>query len=138
MISLRLKQTKTDQARKGVKVVMGKTGDDVCPIMALLHYLSLRGATPGPLFQWQNGTPLTRVRFVAEVRLAFEKARLPAKDFVGHSFHIRAATTAAAVELEDSTIQTLGRWKSAAYLLYVKLDPRCLATVSQSLARCQI
>lgn len=138
VISLQLKQTKTDQIRKGVKVIMGRTGDELCPVTALLHYLSLRGAAPGPLFQWTEGTPLSRVRFAAEVRLALDRAQLPAKDFAGHSFRIGAATTAAAAGLEDSTIQTLGRWKSAAYLLYVKIDPRRLAKVSQSLASCQI
>lgn len=115
---------------------MGKTGDDICPVAALLRYLSLRGPCPGPLFRWREGTPLTRVRFVAEVRSALEQAHLPAKDFAGHSFRIGAATTAAG--LEDSTIQTLGRWKSTAYLLYVRIDPRRLAAVSQSLANCQI
>lgn len=109
MISLRLKRTKTDQIRKGVKVVMGMG------YAALLHYLSLRGDTPGPLFRWKDayGTPLTRVRFV---RSALERARLPAKDFARQSFRI---TTAAG--LEYSTIQTLGRWKSAAYLLYQRV-----------------
>ena len=50
MVSLQLKQSKTDQIRQGVKVVMGKTGDDICPIAALLHYLSL-GLQPWPSVQ---------------------------------------------------------------------------------------
>lgn len=134
MVSLRLKHSKTDQARTGVKVVMGRTGDEICPVTALLKYLAVRGNIAGPLFQWKDGTPLTKVRFVAEVRSALSQAHLPAKDFAGHSFRIGAATTAAAAGLEDSVIQTLGRWKSAAYLLYVKMDPRRLAAVSLSLA----
>ena len=37
--------------------VIGKTGDDICPMSALLSYLVLRGNKPGPLFQWENGSP---------------------------------------------------------------------------------
>ncbi len=34
----------------------------------------------------------------------------------GHSFHIRSATAAAQAGLEDSTIQSLERWSSSAFL----------------------
>ena len=43
-ISLVIKQSKMDQERKGVTIVIGKTGDDICPVSALLSYLALRGA----------------------------------------------------------------------------------------------
>ncbi len=42
----------------------------------------------------------------------------------GHSFRIGAATTAVVVGIADSSIQTLGRWQSAAFLIphdYVSL-----------------
>ena len=137
-LSMRLKKTKTDPFREGVRVTIGVTKDDLCPIGAMMAYLVYRGSKDGPLFCWPDGTPLTRTRFVQETRTALTKANLPAKDFAGHSFHIGAASTAAAVGLEDSLIQTLGRWKSAAYLLYVRLDPGQLAKVAVSLASCQI
>ena len=138
MITLLLRHSKTDQARKGVRVVMGKTGNDLCPVSALLRYLALRGNGPGPLFLLADGRPLTKSRLVKEIRSALEEANLPAKNFAGHSFRIGAATTAAAVGMEDSLIQTLGRWRSSAFLLYVRLDIRRLASVSNSLANCPI
>ena len=52
----------------------------------------------------------------------------------GTQFRIGATTMAATVGMEDSLIQTLGRWKSTAYLLYVELDPSKLAAVSRVLA----
>ena len=47
IVAFLLKQSKTDQAREGVKVHMGKTGDDICPVKALLDYLRLRGQKEG-------------------------------------------------------------------------------------------
>ena len=75
IISLLIKQSKTDQGREGTRVVIGKT-DNLCPVSALLAYLSQRGNNPGPLFQWQNGTALTKPRFVGEVRLALTICQL--------------------------------------------------------------
>ena len=138
IIFLLIKQSKTDQAREGVKVYMGKTGDDVCPVKALLHFLRLRGSKAGPLFVWKDGSPLQKPQFNKAVKLALTQAKLPAEKFAGHSFRIGAATTAASAGLEDSTIQTLGRWKSSSYLLYIRLEPRRLAAVSPALARCAL
>ena len=134
IVSLFIKQSKTDQERVGVRVIIGRTGDDLCPISALLDYLRLRGSAPGALFIWQDGTPLTQSSFVTATRQALSAANLPAQDFAGHSYRIGAATTAAMAGIEDSTIQTLGRWKSASYRLYVRLDPQHLAAVSSTLS----
>ena len=40
MISLNIKCSKTDQGRVCCQVILGKTVDDLCPIMALLDYLT--------------------------------------------------------------------------------------------------
>ena len=137
MISL-LRRTKTDQARKGVKIVLRKTGRELCPVKALLEFLEVRGMDPGPLFRLSDGQPLTRQRFVEEVRRALLKANLPAKDFAGHSFRIGAATSASAAGVEDSTIQALGRWKSSAFLKYIRASPKHLARVSKMLSSINI
>ena len=94
---------------RGVKLVVGRTHDDLCPVTALLLYLSRRGSAPGPLFMWEDRRPLSKSRFVEEVQQGFLSANLPAHLYAGHSFHIGAATTAASAGIEDSTIQTLGR-----------------------------
>ena len=128
LISLNIKYSKTDQSRIGIRVVLGKTGDDLCPVSVLLQYLSRRGSKAGALFQWENRTPLSKIKFVEATRQALSAAHLPAKDYAGHSFRIGAATTAAMSGLEDSTIQTLGRWKSSSYQLYIQANPRQLAS----------
>ena len=67
------------------------------------------------------------------VRDALRRAGVNAGCYAWHSFRIGAATTAAARGLEDSTIQTLGRWKSLAYLEYIRIPRQQLASYSARL-----
>ena len=138
VISLNIKRSKTDQGAVGVRVILGETDDDICPVSVLMEYLSRRGDSPGALFQWDNRVPLSKTKFVEAVCQALTTAGLPAKDYSGHSFRIGAATTAATAGLEDSTIQTLGRWKSSAYQLYIRTSPQHLAAVASTLSRCAV
>ena len=43
VIHLQIKASKTDPFHRGVTVVLGKTGKDLCPVKALLNYLRVRG-----------------------------------------------------------------------------------------------
>ena len=71
-----------------------------------------------PLFVRLGGTPFTRVYLIQEVqRLAL--ANGIAGNFTGHSFRRGAATWASRQGLGADQIQKLGRWKSAAYQLYI-------------------
>ena len=132
---IRLKQSKTDQLRKGVTVVLGKTDQaPLCPVSAMISYLVVRGMTPGPAFKWSDGHYLTRANFVTEVKRALELTGRDSSCFNGHSFRIGAASTAAARGMEDSLIKTLGRWESDAYQRYIKLSRRDLAQYSKTIA----
>ena len=55
-------------------------------------------------------------------------------NYAGHSFRMRAATTAAAAGVEDSTIQVLGRWSSDALKRYIRLSQEDLAKLSAHMA----
>ena len=129
-----LKRSKTDQFHRGVAVYLGATGNDLCPVAAVLAYVAVRGEDPGPFFRFGDGTPLTKVRFVTGVRDALRRAGISDVRYSGHSFRIGAATTAAAAGIQDSTIQTLGRWSSAAFLTYIRTPRSRLAQFSRSLA----
>ncbi len=94
----------------------------------MLAYLVARGKGEGPLFRFSDGRPLTRQRLVLTVKDALDKAGVDPGHYSGHSFRIDAATTAAARGLEDSTVRTLGRWKSLAYLDYIKIPREQLAS----------
>ena len=135
MLYVHIKQSKTDQLRQGVTIVLGKSEQfPLCPLTAMLGYLVVRGNSSGPLFTWKDGVFLTRANFVAAVKKALESAGLDTSNFNGHSFRIGAATTAAARGMEDSMIKTLGRWESDAYQRYVKIPRQELADYTKILA----
>ena len=102
--------------------------------MAILPLLARRGAMPGPLFQFQDGSFLTREKFVAEVRQLLLAANINAEPYAGHSFRIGAATTAAHAGMDAALIQTLGRWRSSAYQLYIRIPCESFAFVCSVLA----
>ena len=94
----RIKASKTNVFRKGVSVYLGVTGTDLCPVAAILSYMTLQGKTaadrknqqekPAPFFRFSDGSPLTRDKLVAELRRPLRAAGLDDSNFAGHSFRI--------------------------------------------------
>ena len=135
MIQFHLKVSKCDQYGSGTDVVIGRTGTSLCPVVALTQYLEVRGDQPGAFFLDTAQKLITKPRFVSQIREILSTIGLPQHHFAGHSFRIGAATTAAAVGIEDSTIQMLGRWHSAAFLQYIRTPKERLAALSSTLAQ---
>ena len=73
LLKITLKQSKTDPFRVGVDVFVGRTNYPLCTVAAVLSYLVSRVPKPGPLFILQNGKPLKRASFVAELKEALEQ-----------------------------------------------------------------
>ena len=134
MLRFRLRQSKTDQFGRGVDVVLGKTGCDLCPVAAVLGYVSTRGNQQGPFFLKSTNRPLLKQEFITEIRRVLAALGLPDHQYAGHSFPIGAATSAALAGVEDSTIQLLGRWQSSAFLRYIRTPHERLAAVSSAIA----
>ena len=134
VMRVRLKQSKTDPFRQGVDIFLGTTKTSLCPVMAMLAYLALRGRSAGPLFIRSNGSPLTRSHLVDSVKSALRQCGIDPAKYNGHSFRIGAATTAAACGIPDATIKMLGRWESSAYSLYIKTPRAQLASIATQLA----
>lgn len=137
LIRVRIKQSKTDPFRQGVHIFLGRTNNQLCPVAAMLSYLTSRGTSPGPLFKFDDGSPLTRARLVDHLREALSRAGIDQSCYSGHSFRIGAATTAAARGVEDSLIKTLGRWESSAYQLYIRTPRAQLAAITRTLSSSQ-
>ena len=133
MITVTIKQSKTDPFRVGCKLCLGKTSKDVCPISALLPYLAIRGAGYGPLFILASGAYLTRRSFASLLSETLQEAGVDSKGYNTHSFRIGAATTAKEKGISDVHIKMLGRWQSNAYQLYVRTPQKRLAQLSEQL-----
>ena len=137
MIRIYLRKAKADPFGRGVEVFLGKTGQQLCPVTALLGYLGVRPQTPGdaPLFVNHEGTPFTKEVFVRKVKSALSRAGINHQAYSGHSFRIGAATAAAMCNVPAHTIKMLGRWSSDAYMLYIRQHRSHLAAVSSLLVR---
>lgn len=135
VVKVRLKRSKMDQLGQGVDVFVGRTRNILCPVEAIGQYVARRGSHSGCFFQFENNSPLTKPKFVAKIREVLEAIGLPYTCFAGHSFRIGAATAAAHAGVEDSVIQLLGRWSSAAFLAYIRTPREELAQYSCLLSR---
>ena len=132
-VFLWLSHSKTDQFGKGCSIVFSRSDGHLCPVTALMSYLNLRGSSPGPLFQFGDGTPLTRNRLNARLQDILKAAGWHGR-YTLHSFRVGAATTAASLGFPEYLIKALGRWSSDAYKVYIKLPVQRLSLACKSLA----
>jgi len=49
--SLHLRHSKTDHFGKGVAITLARTGSTICPVTALVNYLTIRGPSEGALLE---------------------------------------------------------------------------------------
>ena len=99
-------------------------------------FISVRGATSGPLFCWPGGAPTKRSIFVEQLNRALRFCNLDPTLYKAHSFRISAATWAAAKGLSDAQIRQLGRLKSNAFLSYIICTPSLSTHAARSCVIC--
>ena len=128
-----IKCSKTDPFRVGCDIYVGRGIGLICPVVALGNFLARRGPSPGPLFCYADGRPLTRQQLSSTVQAILHSAGYTGS-YSGHSFRIGAATTAATRGIPDHLIKTLGRWSSDAYQRYIRTPVGSLTQVSSHLA----
>ena len=133
MLRVHLRVSKCDQFGRGANIYVGKADGPRCPVVAVVAYMAARGPTAGPFFCNQQGRPMLKTYFIAELRKALTAAGLDQTAFAGHSFRIGAATAAAQAGVPDSTIQILGRWSSAAFLTYIRTPQHQLASLTKNI-----
>ena len=133
LMRVRLRDTKTDRARKGVTVTVGPTGRSVCAVTAMAAFISMRpnAAPTDPLFIFEDGVILRRRALVRFTKVLLKNAGVDNTLYAGHSFRIGGATDLASRGVPDHEIQAAGRWTSDAFKRYVRFaDDRHLARAS--------
>ncbi len=122
-------------SEKALPLFLGRTGEKLCPVAAILGYMAIRPQCEGPLLVWGDHTLLRQDRFAQATRAILREAGFNPSQYSGHSFRIEAATSAVARGVPDHLIKTLERWQSEAYQLYIRCPPESLATIATHLAR---
>lgn len=102
-------------------VISAHAGSPFCPVQAIKSYLAVRRNSPGPLFIFPGGTPVSKSFFGDQLKKSLAWAGLSNSSYKGHSFRIGAATTAAMQGVADEEIQRMGRWKSQAFKKYIRI-----------------
>lgn len=100
--------------------VLLKKSLPICPVTLMAEYLSVRQAKQGPLFSWPDGSPILRSQFIDELNRSLAFCGLDSARYKSHSFRIGAASWAAAQGQSDLQIKRFGRWKSNAFLKYIR------------------
>ena len=134
MVAIRVKASKTDQFGQGVTIYLGVTKNELCPVTALLQYLTIQPARECLLFISREGKFLTKPWLVEKVRKALTAAGIDSTHYSGHSFRIGTATTSATCGVSDNLIKTRGRWSSSAIQSYIKIPSIDLAQAPSVLA----
>ena len=134
-LRLHLKSSKTDPYRQGCSLLIAPSQHSVCAVRALRKYLSIRIVTgSAPLYVFSSGLYLTRDKVTTVLRTLLQRLNIPTELYASHSFRIGAATTAAEAGLPPWLIQTLGRWSSNCFTLYIRTPPSILQKVPSMLA----
>ena len=100
---------------------------------ALGNFLAVCGPSPGLLFCYTEGRPLTHHLLSSSVQSILHLVGLSGS-YSRHSFRIAAARTAASRGLPEHLIKTLGWWFSYAYQCYFRTSAGSLIQVSGQLA----
>ena len=85
IMQVTIKASKTDPFCHGMSVYIGRSKNSLCPVSALLNYLTVRGSNPGMLFHFHDNTPLTKSRFTSRFRDLLKLAGLDDTSYAGHS-----------------------------------------------------
>ncbi|XP_039527431.1 uncharacterized protein LOC120479218 [Pimephales promelas] len=125
-ISFLIKQSKTDQTKKGHFIYIFNLSSPIQPFQTILAYLQLRNSHAKsplePLFIDDSNKPVTRFWFQKHLKSVLQLSGIPAENFSSHSFRIGAATSAAQKGLSQQQIQALGRWSSDAFQTYIRTN----------------
>ena len=132
-IVVKVKVSKCDPFRRGQAVELAPSGRSICPVRAMSKHLQNCKSSDRPVFIFTDGKFLTR-RLVSSIMKQLIGNDKNCARISSHGFRIGAATTAAAANIPDRIIKTLGRWSSDTYQLYIRTPSEAVSKVPRLLA----
>ena len=118
ILQIELISYKHSKGEKAIVEITAQKSKYICPLKNLQKYLEHRGPGEGPLFKIGKKA-LTKARFNTLLKKCSETAGYE-PPFTSHCFRIGGATEAALEGRTDTEIKLLGRWKSNAFIKYVR------------------
>ena len=113
-----IQKSKTDQIGSSTKVDITPHNNFILHPVATIKHVSPVAET-AILLTHLNTKPLTKYQFQAVLQKALQFIGVPGH-FRSHSFRIGMATELAKMGLSESEIKAKGRWRSSAYLSYIR------------------
>ena len=121
-------------AAHGFDVHVGCSGALVCAVCIMHHFISSYPASPhDPLFALSSGQALTYEAYNSAIKQLVRALGLNPKNYSSHSLRAGAATQAAQTGLDPDSIKRLGRWRSQAYMVYLRPPPESYARFAPKL-----
>ena len=117
-----LQYSKCDKYGVGITVYIPcNPNRDVCPVLLMRRWLSRFSSATDPIFVWPSGQLMTTASFIRWLRRMLSLCGYDDSLYAGHSLRRGGAVTAKAAGASDPLIQTLGRWTSDAFKIYLRL-----------------
>jgi len=120
-VSLVLKVTKNNQYGHPMCIKLPCESEKlICPVNNLGIFLAMRPRSNGNLFIHENMQSVTRCQFSSVLNKVLSQLGFNCKVYKTHSFRIGRATQLASMGFPDEVIMRLGRWKSDAFMSYIR------------------
>ena len=124
VLQVYLKSPKEARLSDGVMVDLFSTSSFFCPVVAFKKYISslpFMLEENSPVFRSSSGVGYTGAGFNADLKILLSgQVDYSKGKITSHSFRAGLATEMAKLGYADQDIMNIGRWRSSAYLSYVK------------------
>lgn len=132
-VMVHIRKSKTSP--HGFFLPLGCADTRTCPVCILWYLITMYPAPRHtPLFRFQDGRLLTYNNLSVTLKKLVSRMGFDPVLYSPHSIRAGAATTAVMVGFTSAELRQLGRWHSAAHLLYFRPNPTQLSFLTARLA----
>ncbi len=101
--------------------VLQAASSDVCPATLLCEYACLKpGKWSGPLVIWKSGIQVAAKEVRRALHQCLQLVGIDTSGISPHSFQISSVLEAAQKGASEAQLRMMGRWKSNAYMRYIR------------------